>query len=246
MTRNANIGKQIKKLRAKYGWSQPQLADKLNVSKQTISNWETNLKSPRMGALQKMSDLFNVSIGYITDGDEDNDDMVQKISSISSQLVPDRQQNVYNFASSQLKEQLSTPSFINLQAKKQSDTREIIEGRETAAGEPIPGSDQDINAVETIVQKRDVPESANEIVTVAGDSMEPDFPEYSQIFVHWQPSVDNGELALVHVRDEGVTFKKVYIDQQSKKIVLHSLNPAYKDRYFDADDIRVIGKVING
>lgn len=64
------IGSQIKKLRSSRGWSQVQLADKLGVSRQTVSNWETNLKVPRMGALQKISDLFKVSIGYITDGED--------------------------------------------------------------------------------------------------------------------------------------------------------------------------------
>lgn len=64
-------GAQIKKLRKQMGWSQSFLGDKLNVSKQTISNWENGLKSPRMGALQQLSDLFNVSIGTITDGDSE-------------------------------------------------------------------------------------------------------------------------------------------------------------------------------
>ena len=55
-----SIASQIKKLRNGRGWTQPQLADKLSVSKQTISNWETGIKVPRMGSLQKLADLFNV------------------------------------------------------------------------------------------------------------------------------------------------------------------------------------------
>ena len=61
-----SIASQIKKLRKSRGWTQPQLADKLSVSKQTISNWETGIKVPRMGSLQKLADLFNVKIGEIT------------------------------------------------------------------------------------------------------------------------------------------------------------------------------------
>ncbi|TPR21472.1 XRE family transcriptional regulator [Apilactobacillus timberlakei] len=67
------IGNQINKLRKKMGWSQPQLGEKLNVSRQTISNWENGVKTPRMGALQQLSDLFHVSIGYITDGNEEHE-----------------------------------------------------------------------------------------------------------------------------------------------------------------------------
>ena len=56
-----SISNQIKKFRLQHGWTQAQLADKLNVSTQTISNWETGLKSPRMGAIEKMATLFNVN-----------------------------------------------------------------------------------------------------------------------------------------------------------------------------------------
>lgn len=57
----SSIGNQIKKFRLSHSWTQSQLADKLNVSAQTVSNWETGLKSPRMGAIQKMASLFNVN-----------------------------------------------------------------------------------------------------------------------------------------------------------------------------------------
>lgn len=71
MTENT-IATQIKTLRQQRGWTQPQLADKLSVSKQTISNWETGLKVPRMGSLQKLADLFGVKIGEITNASIDN------------------------------------------------------------------------------------------------------------------------------------------------------------------------------
>lgn len=35
------LGQQINELRIAMGWSQVQLAEKLNISKQTVSNWET-------------------------------------------------------------------------------------------------------------------------------------------------------------------------------------------------------------
>lgn len=61
-----SIASQIKRLRKSRGWTQSQLADKLSVSKQTISNWETGIKVPRMGSLQQLATLFNVKIGEIT------------------------------------------------------------------------------------------------------------------------------------------------------------------------------------
>ena len=60
------IASQLKRLRKSRGWTKTQLADKLSVSKQTISNWETGTKVPRMGSLQNLADLFHVKIGEIT------------------------------------------------------------------------------------------------------------------------------------------------------------------------------------
>ena len=67
------IASQIKKYRNSRGWTQSQLADKLSVSKQTISNWETGIKVPRMGSLQKLANLFNVKIGEITNASIKNE-----------------------------------------------------------------------------------------------------------------------------------------------------------------------------
>ena len=60
------ISSQIKAFRKKRGWTQVQLAEKMNVSTQTVSNWENGIKFPRMGTLQKLADLFGVEVGDIT------------------------------------------------------------------------------------------------------------------------------------------------------------------------------------
>lgn len=68
------IASQIKKLRTTKQWTQLQLADKLSVSKQTISNWETGIKVPRMQSLQKLADVFGVKIGEITNASIEEDE----------------------------------------------------------------------------------------------------------------------------------------------------------------------------
>ncbi|WP_245186960.1 helix-turn-helix domain-containing protein [Enterococcus larvae] len=74
MQNRDNIGKQIQTLRTKKDLTQEELAGQLNVSKQTISNWETGTKTPRMGAIQKLADFFNVPKSYIVDGEERSSD----------------------------------------------------------------------------------------------------------------------------------------------------------------------------
>lgn len=49
-------------LRKKRGYSQEELANRLNVSRQTISKWEVGESAPDMEKLVAISDLFEVSL----------------------------------------------------------------------------------------------------------------------------------------------------------------------------------------
>lgn len=55
----------IKALREREGFTQEALADKLNISKQTVSNYETDAREPDIEKLLKMSEIFKVSVDYI-------------------------------------------------------------------------------------------------------------------------------------------------------------------------------------
>lgn len=63
------IGKQIKKYRTEIGFSQDRLAEKIFVSRQTISNWENNKSYPDVKSLLLLSSLFNVSLDMLVKGD---------------------------------------------------------------------------------------------------------------------------------------------------------------------------------
>ena len=63
------IGKQIKKYRIAMKLSQDALAEKIFVSRQTISNWENNKNYPDVKSLLILSSLFNVSLDVLVKGD---------------------------------------------------------------------------------------------------------------------------------------------------------------------------------
>lgn len=63
------IGKQIKKLRADNHLSQDELAEKIYVSRQTISNWVTNKSYPDVKSLLLVSNLFHTSLDTLVKGD---------------------------------------------------------------------------------------------------------------------------------------------------------------------------------
>lgn len=68
------IGEKITALRTSHDMSQGDLAEKLNVSRQSISKWETNTSIPELDKLIQLSDLFHISIDeLVRDNDLPND-----------------------------------------------------------------------------------------------------------------------------------------------------------------------------
>ncbi len=63
------VGKTIKQHRTELGWSQEVLAERAYVSRQTVSNWETEKSYPDVHSLLILSDLFGVSLDELIKGD---------------------------------------------------------------------------------------------------------------------------------------------------------------------------------
>ena len=63
------IGKKIKKYREQINLSQEELADKVYVSRQTVSNWENNKSYPDINSLKQLSNIFDVSLDEFIKGD---------------------------------------------------------------------------------------------------------------------------------------------------------------------------------
>ena len=59
------LSKRIYELRLSFGWTQVQLAQKLGITKQTVSNWENDNIQPSIDMLIKISKIFNVSTDYL-------------------------------------------------------------------------------------------------------------------------------------------------------------------------------------
>lgn len=59
------FGNRISELRISHNWTQVQLAQKLNISKQTVSNWENNNILPSVEMLVKLAKIFSTSTDYL-------------------------------------------------------------------------------------------------------------------------------------------------------------------------------------
>ena len=73
------IGNKMFELRKKKEMSQEQLAEKLNVTRQTISNWELNQTLPDIKQTEEMAKIFNVTLDELV-GNDIKDVLIEKVN----------------------------------------------------------------------------------------------------------------------------------------------------------------------
>ena len=101
------LSEKIINLRKSRGWSQEELAERLNVSRQSVSKWESGASNPDLDKIVAMSTLFGVSTDYLlkdatteqsepihdfADEDEENDEDEEGI--IEEETIPTREVTV--------------------------------------------------------------------------------------------------------------------------------------------------------
>lgn len=88
------LGSRIKSLRQSHDMTQEQLADSLNVSRQSITGYENDGVEPSLSVLVKIADIFNVSLDYLLARteekynlnllDQDTKDFLRKVIELSN------------------------------------------------------------------------------------------------------------------------------------------------------------------
>ena len=74
-----NLGNKITNLRKQNNLSQEELAEKVGVTRQTISKWELEETTPDINQAKKLSNIFNISLGELTNNNVNNI-LVEKVS----------------------------------------------------------------------------------------------------------------------------------------------------------------------
>lgn len=81
------FGEQLKKLRLSQNLSQVDLANKLNVSKQTVSNWENNNITPSIDKLINIARFFSCSSDYLLELEKNTNIIVEASDLTQTQLA---------------------------------------------------------------------------------------------------------------------------------------------------------------
>lgn len=230
------IGEKIRELRETKGLTQKQLGQKLGEAKGTIvSNWEIGASRPDCERIIQLCSIFNISadelLGIKSDTHRFTSEEWTRATKI--RLLDEHGKNVVDYLIDEEFERVKTNG-----RKKNRPRLVYIDSYSFPVSAGV-GSFVDTEAPEKIlVPECDESEEADYVLTVKGDSMEPEFSNGDKVYVVQQPAVDIGEIGIFIINDEAF-IKKLGKGQ------LISLNEKYKPIPFRRDDsIYCCGKVI--
>ena len=224
------LGEAIKKLRLQNKLTQVELGKLTGFKQNTISQHEKGKREIDEEDILKYCKALGVSPQTLFDMSSKKRTS-KELSIIYNKLESKRQSKVYDYASRQLDEQNGI---------QEDKVVYLVRGRKSAAGSMI--HVDDVDAEMGVLPSSIVPNGANELVQITGDSMEPIIKKGSEVYLRYQPTVEDGEVAIVRIEDEGVTCK--YLFRDGENIVLKSENSKYDDIVVDAEKVSVIGKVL--
>lgn len=227
------IGTQIKTFRKSAGFTQDELAKRLNTTKQTISRYEKGDRKANQDMLFELCDIFGVSIDDFFPSQNESTQLPtsSQIQSIYDQLEPPRQSKVLTFAERQLDEQKNEEETKINEVSEVISLYQVEVVSETAAACGFNyGFGYDDTDRETIEVDQQPPH--HDIATkVSGDSMQPDYQDGDILYlVDKGLTTYNGDLAVIAYGDRSY-FKKIYTENGRLRLV--SLNDKYEDIILD-------------
>ena len=230
------IGITLRALREEAGLSQIDVAKWLSkkhkpIKSKAISSWECGGSYPNAQQLLYLCDLYRVDNVRVT--------FLGKTGSLNEQGVRKLQEYAM------LLEESKRYRYVSPKASK-PDTYESMPLR-TLRLYDLPasaGSGQylDSDNYELIEVDSTVPLSADFGVRISGDSMTPRFNDQQIVWVHEQPTIEDGETGVFLY--EGESFIKMFRrDKDGVRLV--STNKSYGDVFISETDVfRVFGKVV--
>lgn len=230
----------LRYLRQKFGMEQLELANMLGrKSSSSVSEWEKGSYTPKIKVLAEIANIFSVDLDDLMNKDLSisNVTALDKITEIFHQLTPTNQEKLYSYGEQLLEEQRNV---IELSDHLKEEPTRYLRKRPSAAGSALYVDDDAVDY--EVIPSSLVPNGADELVEIMGDSMEPLIKKGDEVYIRHQPTVENGEIAIIRIEGEGVTCKKVYL--KNNMVTLKSINGKYEDMILSPNQITVLGKVL--
>lgn len=234
------IGNQIKTFRKSAGFTQDELAKRLNTTKQTISRYEKGDRKANQDMLFELCDIFGVSIDdfFPSQNETLQSPTTSPIQTIYDQLHQPRKAKVLTYAERQLEEQ-------NEEETKGNEVSEVIQlySYDYYDHPASAGTGQYLNDVRVERIELPVDIDADFVIPIKGDSMEPDYHDGDLVFIQTSVDLNDGVIGVFNYNGDAY-IKQLVIDKE--QAYLHSLNPLYKDMPITPEtDFRIIGEVVD-
>ena len=236
------IGTQIKTFRKTAGFTQDELAKRLNTTKQTISRYEKGDRKANQDMLFELCDIFGVSIDdfFTSQNESSQPSTTSPIQSIYDKLEPPGQRKVITYA-----EKLRDEQEKRRKAKKSEVSEKVVQlyGYDYYDHAASAGTGQYLNDVRVERIELPVDVDADFVIPIKGDSMEPDYHDGDLVFIQTSVDLNDGVIGVFNYNGEAY-IKQLVIDTEQS--YLHSLNPDYKDMPITPEtDFRIIGEVVD-
>ena len=240
-----DIARVLKAKRSETGLSVKDVIDRLKgkgiqVSDKTVYGWESGHRQPDSDILLELCSIYGIkSFNEFTDNGEAALSVDEKMILENYRSLSVAGRNLINETLNNL---VGYEEIIKVSAAQEEHavTRETIRvyDAKAAAGLPLPIVTDGF----TMVTDATVPKNANFGIILAGDSMEPDYPDGCTVWVRSQPDLENGDIGIFTINGEAVC-KKLYREGGACRLI--SLNPKYAPIEPTEDmDMRTYGKVI--
>ena len=230
-------GSRIKAFRIRAGMSAEDLANALQISKSSVRNWECGLTRPDPEFLYRMFSILSVEpneffgikgIGTFMDAKERS--LLNVYRSLDQRGRMDLEAIADTLASQSWLRQLNR-IYHRIDAVPDRD-------RFLSAGTVGEDWADHTGEKQILLYAGNTVRQADEVFTVSGASMEPQFYDGDKILVEYCSEIRNGDIGAFYVPGIGGIIKQKAYDR------LHSLNPEFDDIFPYAEGALLIGRVL--
>ena len=232
-----HYGLKIKQFRNRAGLTVDQLADKLQISKSSVRNWECGLTRPDPEFLYRMFSILDVEpneffglagVGtLLTVSEKDLLNQYRELDSSGKEAVD----VLVRGMSGRMRLKRLRRAYHGLNSVTNKE-------RLFAAGDHSNDWPDYPESEEVILYDSPTVSQADEIITVSGASMEPKFFSGDKVLVKYCSDIQNGDIGCFYVPGIGGVIKQKAYDR------LHSLNPKFDDIIVNEEGATIIGLVL--
>lgn len=233
------IGKRIVDMRERMGYTQADLAKKMGVTPPTISGYETGQADPKTDGLIQLAKILGCSADYLL-GLTDNPNPVAESPISDRAFTIARRVDSLDARGRGVVQQVLDyeERYLRREAAEVVPIRVYQSAASAGTGNYLDDDYYDL----VDIPAQDVPEGASYGVHIYGDSMEPDIPDGSIVFVQPAQRISDGEIGIFVLNGDSYC-KRLILDGRSVK--LRSINPSYKDIMITPEDtLYTNGKVL--